>query len=766
MLGAYPGGFSETAGRLEFLKTGSTNELTVYGAYIMIYDTLRIPIFDKTSFGNGFLKYEEDEDTLLSRYFDVYEAEGVVTQSTGVSLYGKTEKLGEDTRKIVVIDDEVYLSEKSLFGNLGKNIGVFYKLEDEGDIPEIIGTFDVRDRSEVIDVRLKDFVSYNDRRITYYDGNKEETVDIPSSAVIIKNGTVERYNENEAFVGLGKSGYIRLIDTEGDKNIDFVLIWRYENVYIESVAGENLVIADGLSLRNESTPLMLSEEAAEKTVIIENADGTYVKASAVTKGKLISVYESDEYLRVIINSVSANGTVDEIFTDEDGMKVKITSVGGISAVYELNDDFYNIVYSPEGQGKALEVGASVNTLLDAEGRISYISGGISSKWIYVYLVKLINDEDFDRTILKVFTEDAQMETLVTAEKLAIDGKKSGRSFDVVSTALTKESVTDGEHLQNGQVLRVLLNQNGDIIEIDSAKKGDLESDYSLTPAGSHSNTVWRNYPRAFAVSGSVMFGAEDAVHFCVPASAELENAEPEDFFLGNSNIYAGNYLTTTSSVKAYKTDPDSLNCNAFEVNIKSNTGSNPYKYNRGIVLSKVKMIRNEGIIEERLTIASLTTGSVSYWYAEEEDNKFDTLDIGDIAVIRTNNRKKLVDTYVEYDYSEKALVGTGFTSASPNNPANTTSYYYGTLYERDGDLLKINLDPADYNGKYEDAEYDFAIRFRNGKVPVIVYENGVVSIEDLAILAPELQYAEGERPNQKYIIVTQNMLMKSIVYFK
>ncbi len=767
-LGGYPGGFLDLASRLDFRITGGNNALNVYDAYILIYDTLRIPLFEKSAAGLGFINYEEGDETLLSRYFDVFEAEGVITQSSGVSLDGEalTGKTGVDTRKIVVINDTVYSSELSFFGRLGKNTGVFYRLENEDDTPDIIGTFNVRDRSEVTDVRLKDFVSYNNRIITYYDGNKQETAEIPSGAVIIKNGTVERYNENEAFWALGTSGYIRLIDTEDDNRIDYVLIWRYENVYVESIAGDNLVISDGLGLRNEAKPLMLADEAAEKIVVVENSDGTYTDATKVTKGKLISVYESEEYLRVIINSVSLSGTVDEVSLSDGIMKVKVTMVGGISTVYEMNEDYYNIVYSPEGQDKALEPGAKVTVFLDAEGRISYIIGGMSNTWEYVYLVKLLNDEDYDRSLFKVFTSAGYMDVLKPAEKIVVDGKRTERSFDAIMAALEKESVESGEHKVNGQVLRVKTNINGDIVEIDSSKKGESEDAYSLSLAGSHSNTVWRTYSRAFAVSGSTLFATEDAVHFCVPPYSELETADSDEFFLGNSNIYAGNYLTITSSVKAYKTNPDSLNCDAFEVNIKSNTGSNPYKYNRGIVLSKIKMIRNEGVIEERLELASLTTGSVSYWYAEAEDNKFASIDVGDVATIRTNNRSKLVDAYVEYDYSEETVVGTGLTSDAPHNPANTISYYYGTLYERDGDLLKINLDPADYDGKYAEPEYDFAIRFRNGRVPVIVYEKGNVTVEDLAILAPESQFAESERPNQKYVIVTQNMLMKSIVYFK
>lgn len=766
--GGYPEGFAETAAKLDFEKTGSDKELSLYDAYIMLYDTLRIPIFEKTSAGNGLIKYEEDEDTLLSRYFDVYEAEGIVTQSTGVSLDGETlkGKTNIDTRKIVVINEMAYTSEISFFGNLGKNTGVFYRQENEDDTPEIIGTFKVKDRSEVIDVRLKDFVSYNDRRITYYDENKKEMIEIPSGAIIINNGTVVRYEENEAFANLGKSGYIRMVDTEGDNSVDYVLIWKYENVFVESIAGEDLVISDGLSLRDEAKPLMLSEQATEKIVVIEKSDGTFGKTSDITSGKLISVYESDGYLRVVINGISLSGTVAGISTEDDTMKLSFTSVGGIAKEYELNHDYYNIVYSPDGQGKQLEVGAKLEIFSDTEGRIGYITGGISSKWMYVYLIRLINDEDFDRTLMKVLTQDGEITTIVTTEKLVIDGKKTGRSYKDVENALTKETVENGEHLQNGQILRIMTNSNGDITEIDSSKKGNNETDYSMTFAGSHNNTVWRNYPRAFAVSGHVIFGSEDAVHFGVPSPAELEDAEDKDFFICTTDTYTGNNLSVTCSVKAYKVNPENLNCDAFEVNIKSNTGSTPYKYTRGIVLSKSKIMRNDSELEDKLEIASLTTGSSSYWYADSEENKFSEVSVGDVVEIRTNNRKELVDAYKIYDYKQKKTVGTTFVSATPHNPANNISYYFGNIWERDEDLLKINLNPEDYDGKYENSEYDFAIRFRNGRVPVVVYDGKSVTVEDLATLATESQFAEEERPDQKYIIVTQNMLMKSIVYIK
>ena len=75
LIGTYPQSYSEVASKLEFRVTGGSENLTVYKSYIMLYDALRSPTYVKTAAGAGFIEYNESEETMLSKYFDIYEAD-------------------------------------------------------------------------------------------------------------------------------------------------------------------------------------------------------------------------------------------------------------------------------------------------------------------------------------------------------------------------------------------------------------------------------------------------------------------------------------------------------------------------------------------------------------------------------------------------------------------------------------------------------------------------------------------------------------------
>ena len=105
--GGYPDGYRSIARRCDFRISGGTEPLTLYRAYILIYDALKADTYEIVSISGGKINYKTSDKNLLAKNFDIYEVEGTVMQSSGISVDGNTE-LGsndEETLKIVRIDD-------------------------------------------------------------------------------------------------------------------------------------------------------------------------------------------------------------------------------------------------------------------------------------------------------------------------------------------------------------------------------------------------------------------------------------------------------------------------------------------------------------------------------------------------------------------------------------------------------------------------------------------------------------------------------------
>ena len=71
LTGPYPQSYTEVASKLEFRITGGADSLTVYDSYILLYDALRSPTYVKSAAGAGYIEYNESEETMLSKYFDI-----------------------------------------------------------------------------------------------------------------------------------------------------------------------------------------------------------------------------------------------------------------------------------------------------------------------------------------------------------------------------------------------------------------------------------------------------------------------------------------------------------------------------------------------------------------------------------------------------------------------------------------------------------------------------------------------------------------------
>lgn len=134
----------------------------------IIYNALKCKVLKIDSFADSKVEYKLG-DTALNEYFDIWSAEGVVTETEVTALMGETTvSAGE-----VMIGGEVYLADyKSAAEFLGQYIKFYYKSDEKYKDKTFLYAYDTK--SEVVLFGADDIDNYADRVYTVSKGDSEK----------------------------------------------------------------------------------------------------------------------------------------------------------------------------------------------------------------------------------------------------------------------------------------------------------------------------------------------------------------------------------------------------------------------------------------------------------------------------------------------------------------------------------------------------------------------------------------------------------------
>ncbi len=655
-IGGYPFGFTDVAARLDFEISGGTENLTIYKSFILLYDALCSPTYKKTAQGGGYVAYDESEDTMLSMYFDIYEAEGTVLQSSGISILGEVATGGasQDVSKIVRIDDETYTTSINLYNYIGRNVHVFYVQEDEDDTPNIIYRQDYKRDDEVLDIKADD-AEYKNGVLSYYDEKgRPEKEEIPTSAIVVKNGTVVRSNISEAF-NISK-GSFRLIDIEDDGIIDVVLIFTHENYVVDRISAESFTVYDKVI-----TGRKVVLDDSDRIVVVEDSTGAAKSFSDIKVGNVISVYESEDYVRVVIGPEAVTATLYATSFEDEVFKIQVGKSESDKAWYEVDNDYYNEYllgkYYENSQGETvytgdidLTPGGTVTYYKDADGKVAYITGPNPSGWTFAYLVRVGENEDEDKTTLKLYTQNGDLKVFTAADKVIIDGmvvKSHAEILTNLDKTLAGKILGANEHKVNGQLIRYKENAKGEIFSIDTENvNAEKEDRLSLHRSGAVQNLAWWYHTNSF-YAGKYFYSAS-TVKFAVPSHAELASASAEDF-----TIMSAFADSTTYSVEGFKLNTKGGIEDALVIygGASAVSWKGPYLVNR-IYTS----VDSDDDIVLKADVYDIPSGDMLTVTAKdgyEFTSGTTKMDKGDIVRIGANNAGVVSQITLYYDYSRR-----------------------------------------------------------------------------------------------------------------
>ena len=419
--------------------------------------------------GNG--KYvTEDEKTLLTENFKVHKHKGIVTSNsnTYLSINGNTQI---DTGSV----DNVYYSDpKGLLSELlGYEVYAYYKETDYD--PEII--YAVKSNvNTVITVRAKDIDKANMKNLSQFaweEGVKSrvKTIKLSDKMDVVYNGrsfpgfTVDTITPD--------TGSVVLIDNNSDRMVDVIFVWEHETYVFASMDKENQLIVDKFG--------KYFDYSKYDNVEFYDMYGQKTDSDAMAAWNVLSVYESadNEYCKIVIYDDPVIGTVDKMFTDEDGTWIVVDD-----EEYVISPEFEKAVEKGNSNAHKIVLGQTGTYYLNADEAVS--ASIIEDDWSsrYAYLVSASLDEIEEVMYIKLFMNEAQgFQTFQTKSEIRLDGKKVG-------FAAAYQQLCAGNSNVEQQLIKIKLDEDSDIVNIDTAMSGANETRENLVCDAYKENFYW------------------------------------------------------------------------------------------------------------------------------------------------------------------------------------------------------------------------------------------------------------------------------------
>lgn len=640
--------FPAAIGLYKGINVGDYNRAVTYDEAVrMLFNTLSSSRIEVSDFSGGSTEYEYQEDNLFYELFKVYKNKGLVT---GNSLTTLTEP-DRHGKGYIQLDGEWYKNDMIGADELLGYTVDYYFIEDDFDNRVIY--MSPNNRSRELKIAAQDIVSFDNRRYTYTEGKRNKTAALDSDFYHIYNNiaVTDGYAD---YRYIPESGYIRLIDCDGDGRYEVLLVYGYQNRIVKSISTE----LESMSFYSESGDTLKSLSLQNKDYYVKTLEGADTGLSAIGVNTAVYILEAIKENEIIYfiyqGTAPVSGTVDSVSDDE------LTMVSdGVASTYELNKNGYKL--------SEITPGVTGSFYTDVTGRIFGYMVKTSGNMSVGFLIKALYVEEDERLALKILTTTGEMKIFVCDERFTLSGP-----FDESGDKTKRVNLRSDDHdeayncllsyyglSQDNAIVRDVvlyrLTEEGNISRLELAcapYTGSLsklhKGDGFHYIIEEYSTWYFTSNPRCFTVNATSTKAIEDvklmsdgAQFFTIPkehgkdADEEVYRAESMGF--GND---------TSHMVRTYSTTGDSefadvvVECADF--NDLPSTAS----------LYAVNKVRTEEVDGDIVTALELCTNSdkTTTYYCDDSE-KVDGVKRGDLVRINStpNNFITVLEVVARYD---------------------------------------------------------------------------------------------------------------------
>lgn len=407
--------------------------------------------------------YVYSDETVFSKYLDVYKVEGIVTGSDASGLNSGYSSAGKER---VVIDGRIFFDKGTKAGELlGLSVVAYCTTENAENANAVLYAYPDNKKNEILMISANSNPLYSGG-VLYYtnedDERERETVNIGSCDVI--------YNGKNVIAATADmlspdSGTVTLIDNDNDGTWDVVNVKEYRTVVVENVneIEEKITTKTGEVIDIDSADFYeLSSESGEAAYLVELGEWDVLAVSESKDKSVLKICVAEKILIGTLNSYSADTPASVVI---DGVE------------YGLSN------YAVRNQGAEFRTSVSDRALFcfDIDGKVACADFNPFTKDKFGYILGWQPPEVFNSPVkVRFLNEKGEIEVSELAEKVILDGKR-----ETISD-FTKWIEDENEQSFAAEVPQLVVyqkNEAGRICSIDTAYTVDLAGNISGNAVG-------------------------------------------------------------------------------------------------------------------------------------------------------------------------------------------------------------------------------------------------------------------------------------------
>lgn len=448
-------------------------------------------------------EYKKAGETVLNRYMDIYDYDGVVTGTHYTAMYGDS-TFGESE---IGIGEYIFHSENpekvDAEDLVGTNVTAYYRDADGNN--KLVAIVPA-ENNKTLTIDAKSIVSYDEksRKLEYYNSDdKQKTLKLEQTAAVIYNNRgLTKYTNSDFDI---IDGYVTFTDNDGNGSYDVANIKSYTYVLTDAIYrfGSDVSITNKITFDKN----MKIETDNNDLLVIKDAAGNDVKVSDIEKNTLLTVVYNKEAenkkVEIFVSNNSVSGKPSSLKSGYD----KITIDGD---EYEMSDYYSAAKASKDKYAPEIKLGNMYVFYLNTEGKVVAAKLADNSDYSYGYLKTASISGVIDSECkIKVFTQSGDWKILTLNDKIRFNNSdKKIKSENVLNETL---GVQDNTYRQ---MIAYRLDSDGNVSELKTAVDEDTTDDENAFTKGKTGALPFR-YAKTLSF-GTQYFVEPGAVAFIIP----------------------------------------------------------------------------------------------------------------------------------------------------------------------------------------------------------------------------------------------------------
>ncbi len=617
------------------------------------YNLLSSPMLDivglEENDGEILGNYGVKGNTILSTYFSIYTADGILTADKIMDVMG-TET--DDSR--IYVDNHPVVATEYINIPAGASVRLYYTNKDK---PHLYAIY-LDDECEIVQLSTNDKIDFLNSEYTYTENGKTKSIRVNMAEANFLHNYSLLTSSDKSFL-VPDYGTVTLIDNNSDGKFDVISIKEYDSFvvkYVSRIDNDITLVSDaaGSILISKNEPCKITDTKGNTILADEIAENMTVSCVTVTKN-------GKKYAKeVIVSDDTADGYISNV-KSENSQKTMVVIDGAE----------YNVYHKYTKLQRLLNPGDEVLTYyLDFLGNIIDVSAqGVIGNVAVGYVVDMaVISETFDTKVgLKIYDEIGRLHTYYCNKSVIIDG--TSEKANIYSTLIGKGII--------GEVVLFKINKEQRITYIDTpeADATNFNTNNRLVKMAdgrtANSNRGLYYEEKISSFGGRVNID-ESTMIMCIPT--EPQNATVKDFALmTKEELLSNNYY----QIRGYSSVEDSPISNIAII-----TGDKKVKgYTFAAVVNQViQTLDKDGELSYALELYD-NTGKHEYMLKSPEmltatyrdynniDTTGYTIEAGDVVRYSVNDENVIQSVALCYDRSADTLLtgmnfNTSFTQGS------------------------------------------------------------------------------------------------------